>query len=112
MSAPRSVQGGEYTLNKQLISVVSGFPTEFCTAVLKSILKEGDGAARRRPDSRRDAGATLTCDFFQELLIDVEVRVDVLHVVMIFERFHQANHRTRSRAFEFDVVLRNHRNAG
>lgn len=31
-------------------------------------------------------------NFFQLLLIDIEVRVDVLHVVVIFESFHQADH--------------------
>jgi hypothetical protein len=30
------VQGAENILNKQLISVLSGFPTEFSTVVLKS----------------------------------------------------------------------------
>jgi hypothetical protein len=35
-SAPGKVQGAENILNKQLISVLSGFPTEFSTVVLKS----------------------------------------------------------------------------
>ena len=45
-------------------------------------------SSQNRKSQRR-----LPCDFFQQLLIDVEVRRDVLHVVVIFERFHQADHR-------------------
>jgi len=43
MSAPRPVQGAEFILSKQLISEVSGFPTEFCTAVLKTFRRGMDG---------------------------------------------------------------------
>src|SRR5215469_12576972 len=50
---------------------------------------------------------SLSCNFFQQFLVDVEVCVHVLHIVMLFEGFHQANHRVRSRSLEFDVVLRN-----
>jgi hypothetical protein len=39
-SAPDSVQDVKCILNKQLISEVSEFPTEFCTVMLKSILVE------------------------------------------------------------------------
>jgi hypothetical protein len=34
----------------------------------------------------------LSGNFFQDFLIDIEVRVHVLHVVMIFERLNQADH--------------------
>src|SRR5215469_41771 len=50
---------------------------------------------------------SLSCDFFQQFLVDVEVCVHVLHIVMLLEGFHQANHRVCSRSLEFDVVLRN-----
>jgi len=50
-------------------------------------------------------------DFFQSLLVDVEVRMHVLHVFVIFERFHQADHLRRLLAFELDVGIRNHAHA-
>ena len=50
-------------------------------------------------------------NFFQQLLIDIEVRVDVLHVIVVFERFDQANHLRGRRAFQLDVILRNHGDA-
>jgi hypothetical protein len=53
----------------------------------------------------------LAGDFFQQLLIDIEVGVNVLHVVMLFERLHQPDHGARRRPFQLDVVLRNHSHA-
>src|SRR6267142_386538 len=41
--------------------------------------------------------------------VDIEVRVNMLHVVVFFERFHQANHLRGLRARQLDVVLRDHR---
>ena len=41
-------------------------------------------------------------------LVDVEVRVDVLYVVVLFEGFDQAHHLRGLRAGQLDVVLRNH----
>src|SRR3977135_3322470 len=55
---------------------------------------------------------SLASYFFQQLLVNVEIGVDVLHVVVLFERLHQPDHLSRGCAFEFDVVLRNHRHAG
>src|SRR4029077_15909353 len=49
--------------------------------------------------------------FFQKFLVDVEIRVDILHVVLIFKRFHQPDHLAGRRAFQLDVVLRNHGHA-
>ena len=49
----------------------------------------------------------LACNFFQQFLIDVKVGVNVLHVIVFFERLHQANHRVRLLTFEFDEVLGN-----
>ena len=66
-----------------------------------------DGA-RRSPRS----DVRLARYFFQKFLVDIEIGVDVLHVVVFFERFHQADHLARGRAFQLDVVLRNHRHAG
>jgi hypothetical protein len=36
--------------------------------------------------------AMLASDFFEQLLIDVEIGMHVLDVVMLFERFHQPDH--------------------
>src|SRR5579864_8120289 len=40
---------------------------------------------------------------------DVEVRVDALHVIVVFERFHQLQHRARIRSVDRHRVLRHHR---
>src|SRR5205807_9218400 len=40
--------------------------------------------------------------------VDVEVRVDMLHVVVFFERLDQAHHLRGLRASQLDVVLRDH----
>ena len=53
----------------------------------------------------------LAGNFFQQLLIDIEVGVYVLHVVMLFERLHQPDHGGRRGPFQLDVVLRNHSHA-
>src|SRR5580765_5094464 len=55
---------------------------------------------------------SLTSDFFEQFLIDVEICVHVLHVVLIFQSFEQSDHLCRCRSLELDVVLRNHRHAG
>jgi hypothetical protein len=49
LSALYPVQGGNCVLNKQVIRVVSGFPTEFCTAVLKSISRGVVGGGETPP---------------------------------------------------------------
>jgi hypothetical protein len=59
-----------------------------------------------------DEEEQLSCHFLQQFLIYVEVGVDVLHVVVIFERLDQPNHRRGLMAFELDVILRNHGHAG
>ena len=43
------------------------------------------------------------------LFVDVEVGVDVLHVVVILERLDHAQHLLRLRAAELDVILRHAR---
>ena len=40
--------------------------------------------------------------------VDVKVGVDLLHVVVIFDGFHQAQHCLRAATFQFDVGLRDH----
>ncbi len=40
--------------------------------------------------------------------VDVEVRVNLLHVVVVFHGFHQAQHLLGTTAFQLDVVLRDH----
>ena len=42
-------------------------------------------------------------------LVDIEVRVDVLHVIVFFQRFHQPEHLLGLFAGQLDVVLGNHR---
>ena len=42
------------------------------------------------------------------LVFDVEVGVDVLHVVMLFERIHKLHHVFRIPTRDLDGVLRNH----
>jgi len=46
--------------------------------------------------------------FLQLFLIHVEIRIDVLDVVVIFNRFQQADHLAGGRALQLDVVLRDH----
>ena len=50
------------------------------------------------------------CDRFEHSLGDVEVRVNVLHVVVVLERVHQAQELTRSRLLlDLDSRSRDHR---
>ena len=50
----------------------------------------------------------LTCNFLQQLLINIEICVDVLDIVMIFEHLEQADHSIGRLPFKLDVILRNH----
>src|SRR5258708_1587774 len=50
----------------------------------------------------------LTGYFFQLLLVYIEIRIHILHVVLIFQGLQQADHLVGGCAFELDVVLRNH----
>ena len=118
--APVPVQDAEGIRIKQLTRAILCFFTEFSTAVLKSAYRaETAGRPRRRPDSRRACpersrrtpALHLPHDFFQHLLINVEVGVDVLYVVVLFEGFHQANHRRGLLAFQLDVGIGNHAHA-
>src|SRR5215472_10348700 len=52
--------------------------------------------------------APLSGNFFQQLLVNVEVRVDVLHVIVLFESFHQPDHGVGRLPFKLDVILGNH----
>ena len=54
----------------------------------------------------------LTRHFFQQLLVNIKVRVDVLHIVLILQSFHKPNHGVGGLPFQLDVVLRNHGDAG
>src|SRR5579872_1273605 len=51
-------------------------------------------------------------DLFQQLLVNIEIGVHVLHIVMLFERFHQADHSSCCLTFQLDIVLRDHGHAG
>ena len=50
----------------------------------------------------------LACYLFQLLLIDIEVRIHVLNIVLIFQRFQQPDHVASLMAFQLGVVLRHH----
>src|SRR5215472_9633453 len=56
--------------------------------------------------------APLSGNFFQQLLVDVEVGVDVLYVIVLFKGLHQPDHGVGRLPLELDVVLRNHRHGG
>jgi len=53
----------------------------------------------------------LSSNFFQSLLVDIKICVNVLHIVTVFERFHQADHLCRLLPFQLDVGVGNHGHA-
>ena len=76
-------------------------PVAACRRCRRSRSRCGRTRDRSRRSSRQRG-----LDF---LLVDVEVRPDVLGVVVILERVHQLQHLLRLLALELDVVLRQHR---
>ena len=54
----------------------------------------------------------LSRNFFQSLFVDIEIGMHVLHIVVIVESFHQANHLRRLRPFQFDISIGNHSHTG
>src|SRR5215469_1911960 len=58
--------------------------------------------------ANRVTGTELTRNFLQDFLIDIEVGVDVLDIIVIFESLDQADHLSGLLAFELDIVLRDH----
>lgn len=53
----------------------------------------------------------LSGDFFQKLLIYIEVGMNVLNIVVLFESFHESDHGIGLRTFELDVGIGNHAHA-
>ena len=107
----------------------SRFSTNFSSAVLKTSCAEGHRSAhpvqflyfckKNRPNwgglviSNQNLSELLSqissaCNFFKKFLIDVKIGVYVLHIVIIFERFEQANHLRRLLTFQLDVIIWNH----
>src|SRR5271165_5107653 len=81
----------------------------------KVFIRESSFSAKERPPAaaaRLIRQAALTGDLFELLRVHVEVRVDVLHVVIIFQRFQQPNALCGGRAFEFRVRRSDHRYLG
>jgi hypothetical protein len=106
----------------------SHFSTNFSSAVLKTSCAEGHRSAhplqflssvKNRPNwggpviSNQNLSEVLSQissarNFFQKFLIDVKIGMYVLHIVIIFERFEQANHLRRLLPFQLDVIIWNH----
>jgi len=106
----------------------SHFSTNFSSAVLKTSWEEGHRNAHRpiscffdkktaptRAASHSQIKTCLevvqtssTCNFFQKFLIDIEVGMNILHVVIIFQRLKQPNHLRRLLPFQLDVIIWNH----
>src|SRR5437879_6166247 len=112
------VQSAEPSPAEPLTKVLSCFSTELSTVVLKTfgprfskqLLKK-----KSRPQGRlsgKSSTAQLARHFLQQLLVNIEVGVNVLHVILVFERFHEPNHSVGRLTFQLNVVLRNHRYAG
>jgi hypothetical protein len=122
--APASVQSVEASFDEPLTRVVRPFSTGFSTQVLKSSdrrlrtcrLQAGTQILRvqRKPPDHPGGlyfrSRQLARDLFQKFLVDVEVGVDILHVVLVFERFHQPDHGVGRLSLQLDVILWNERN--
>ena len=65
---------------------------------------------KRRPTrtAQTQNRTLLARNFLQLLLVNVEVGVNTLHVVVVFDRFQQADHLVGSLSFQLDVILRDH----
>lgn len=113
------MQSAEALPDKTLTQVLCPFCTEFSTKMLKTSereVRETIRAANNKKAARARAAflcktKRLSRNFFQQFLIDVEVRVDVLHIVMLFEGLHEANHRVGLLTFQLDVSIGNHAHA-
>src|SRR5438270_1384775 len=60
-----------------------------------------------RPHSNQSA-SDLSRHFFQLFLVNVKIRIYVLHVVLVLKRFQQADHLAGGGALQLDVILRHH----
>src|SRR2546427_2900705 len=102
------------TLAESLTRIECGFSTEFSTIMLKTSARPpliGKPTIRKPPTKGGSDDsllvARLSRNFLQQFLINIEVGVDILHIVMLFKSFHEPDHRVRRRTFQFDVILRN-----
>ena len=109
MPALTPVQSAEATLAARLRSKPWPFSTEFSTKVLKTLVRRM--LTRKKPPEDRAASkffeTKLSSNLFEQLLVDVEVRVDVLDIVVLFKCLHQPDHGTRLLSFQLDVILWN-----
>ena len=118
------------------MKVLRGFCTAFCREVLKSLetgFSEGMVEHKRKGRPKTQGGLPINKKqfsvigsrfsvhvkwqdsarhFLKQLLINIKVGVDVLHVFVFFQRFQQADHSAGMCAVELDVVLWNHLHAG
>jgi hypothetical protein len=114
--ALRSVQRVELFKNELLTGQLGVVCTEFSTDVLKTISRAGKRVATKKirdigsmsPGTFSKFWVLLACNFLQQLLINIEICVDVLDIIMIFEHFEQSDHGIRRLPLKLDVILRNH----
>src|SRR5207302_8932956 len=89
------VQSAEPSPAEPLTKVLSRFSTELSTVVLKTfgprfskqLLKK-----KSRPQGRlsgKSSTAQLARHFLQQLLVNIEVGMYILHIILVFERFHE-----------------------
>ncbi|MGD0598678.1 MAG: hypothetical protein ABR988_02575, partial [Terriglobales bacterium] len=81
--------------------------SKFKTEIQKQCTEQRATQIIRWPDHP----ITSARDFFQSLLVDIEVGMDVLHIFVVFERLHQADHLRRLLPFQLDVGIGNHGHA-
>lgn len=83
----------------EVSAIACVFFTDFSTEMLKIWLasQANNFPAKRKSRLRRRLTAQVNKssarNFLQQFLIDVEIRMHMLHIVMIFECLNQANHR-------------------
>src|SRR5258708_23684050 len=102
------VPSAEPSLAESLTTILSPFSTELCTVVLKTFsacasLQEEEPPRKGRLSANLGAHP-LPGHFFQQLLDNIEVGAYVLHIVLIFDRLHQPDHRIGRLPFQLDVV--------
>ena len=126
---PQTVQVGEKIKPWGLLGVI--VLLLYVTPVKQRVLRPGerDLSRRRRPTGRAarasgtrssssgrrtrcDAGATQALDGLEDLVADVEVGVDVLHVVEVLERVDQPEHLARAVLVERHLHARQERHVG
>ena len=102
--------------HKLFLKGVENFPTISNSSALITSNDDSDHkkAAQNRAafeNKLKNAVAKLSRDLFQCLLIDIEVRVHILHIFAIFQSLHQPDHLGRLLTLQLDIGIRNHRYA-